>query len=66
MKVEHETFEGRVLEAQSKMNTWLAQNPGARVLNVETLTMEQSQSPAAMNMRKEIGLRMWFTLNPTN
>ena len=60
MRVEHETFEGRIWEAQGKMNAWLARNPSARVISVETLVSEQSTSMTSVYERTEFGLRVWF------
>ena len=62
MRVDHETFEGQLLEAQDKMNAWLARNPGVRVISVETLTREYSQSIAAIHERPVgvLRLRVWF------
>lgn len=59
-RIEHETFDGSITQAQNSLNRWLAKNPSVRVISVESLINQQSSSMVAVERRTELGLRVWF------
>jgi hypothetical protein len=59
-RIEHETFDGSITQAQNRLNAWLAKNSSVRVISVESLINQQSSSMVGVERRTELGLRVWF------